>query len=53
MEIFWRDHEGIEQTLLILSVITIIISYIDTHYNKIPCQILELFGEKYVKSLIL
>lgn len=38
--------------MLILSIITVFISYIDIHYNKIPCRISDLSGEKYVESLI-
>lgn len=52
MENFWREREDTEQILLILSIITVIIFYIDTHYNKIPCRISDLSGEKYVEGLI-
>lgn len=47
IETFWRDRENIEQTLLLISIITVIISQIDTYYNKIPYRILDLSGEKY------
>lgn len=51
METFWKNCEDTEQILLILLIIPIIISYIDTYYKRILCQILYLSNKKYVENL--
>ena len=49
---FWDNYKDITDQVISLCVIAVIQYHTDTHYHKIPCQISNLSGEKYVESLI-
>lgn len=52
MNDFWRDREEVEFKILLLSIISVVNTYSDSFYNKLPCRISTISGEKYVESLI-
>lgn len=52
MDDFWRDREEVEFKILLLSIISIVTTYSNSLYNKLPCRISTLSGEKYIESLI-
>lgn len=52
MNDFWKDCAEIEHKIGVLSIISIVITYRDSLYNKFPYRVSILSGERYVESLI-
>lgn len=52
MNDFWKDCAEIEHMIVLLSIISIVITYRDSLYNKFPYRVSILSGKRYVESLI-